>query len=177
MTTNAAADMDHIRRVLEERARLLARAPEPASTEPTQDLLVLAVGAERYGVELRWVQEIQPLTGLTAVPGTPAFWAGVVNLRGRLYPVLDLRRYLAPPDAADAGKGRMVLVAAAGLSVALAVDEVHEVRPVPLSAIRPGLAGGTTRSVIRGVTADLLSVLDLEALLADEQLIVQDQTA
>src|SRR5213596_3225996 len=98
MSTHPTAGADHIRRVLEERARLLARAPEPASTEPTQDLLVLAVGAERYGIELRWVQEIQPLSGLTAVPGTPAFWAGVVSLRGRLHPVLDLRRYLALPD-------------------------------------------------------------------------------
>ena len=168
-----------MQRILEARARELAREPEADERGDTLELVVLALGAERYGVASELVQAIHPLAGLTPVPGLPAFWAGLVNLRGRLYPVLNLRRYLGLPGEAPAN-GKLALVAAAGLSVALWVDEVPEVRQVPLAQIGPHLseapeeqAGASGR---HGLTPDFLAVLDLEALLADAHLVVQAET-
>ncbi len=85
---------DQVRQVLEERARALARPPEDQADGDALELVVLAVGAERYGVDVRQVREVRPLAGLAPVPGTPACWVGLVNLRGSLCPVLSLRRYL-----------------------------------------------------------------------------------
>jgi purine-binding chemotaxis protein CheW len=169
-------DPSAIQSILLARARELARPPEAKARGDTAELVVLALGAERYGVSSQHVQAIHALAGLTPVPGLPPFWAGLVNLRGRLYPVLNLRRYLGLPGEAPAG-GKLVLAAAAGLSVALWVDEVPEVRQVPLADIGPHLsealdsqAGAAGR---HGLTPDLLAVLDLEALLADARLVVQ----
>jgi purine-binding chemotaxis protein CheW len=170
-----SAGLDTVMAILEERARALARPAEASEPVEALSLVVLAVGGERYGVEIRHVREVHSVSPPTPVPGTPPFWIGLVNARGGLYPLLDLRRYLGLPERE--GPGRMVLVAGAGLVVGLMVDDVPEVRDVPLSDIRPplGAVPGPMQRVVRGVTPDLLSVIDLEALLADPQLVMDDE--
>jgi len=173
MTDDAPAlDAAEIQRILEERARALARSADDEAAVKTSALVVLAVGAERLGVNLHQIQEVQPLKGLTPVPGVPAHWAGVVNLRGRLYPVLDLRRYLKLPAATPVEGGQIVVVSAAKLEVALWAGDVLGVRHVAQDAIQPATLEkqGGGRNVISGMTADLLSVLDLDVLLADPAL-------
>src|SRR5262245_35228075 len=101
-----------IQRILEERARALARSPETEPAGERIDLVVLTLGAERYGVDVHHVQEIRPLGALTPVPGAPPIWAGVVNLHGQLYPILNLRRYLAQEGDSVTEGGNVILVAA-----------------------------------------------------------------
>lgn len=170
-----------------ERARRLAQPPETPVTGETVDLVVLVLGAERYGVPVRSVLEVLPFDGVTPLPGVPGFWAGLVNLRGHLYPLLDLRTFLdlparAPAPKENGGAGaqaaqKVVLVAAHGLDVCagLLVDDVPEVRQVLRREIGASLveAAGPARSLTQGVTPDLLAVLDIEALLADARLTVQ----
>jgi purine-binding chemotaxis protein CheW len=173
----AAADITPI---LEERARALSRSSEDdVASGETIGMVVLAVGDERYGVEVQDVQEIEPLDKLTPIPGTPAFWTGVVNLRGSMYPVLDIERYLGLPASGGAENPKVALVSRGGLSVGLLVDEVAEIRQVRSSEIGPPVADGSSAKaeVVRGVTPDMLSVLDLEALLADPALVVEDGAA
>jgi chemotaxis signal transduction protein len=165
--------------ILEERAAALARSSDEDETGgETIGMVVLAVGNERYAVEVQDVQEIEPLDKLTPIPGTPAFWAGVVNLRGSMYPVLDIERYLGLPASDAVENPKVALVSRAGLSVGLLVDEVAEIRKVRSSEIGPPVADGSSKAeVVRGVTPDMLSVLDLEALLADPALVVEDGAA
>ena len=174
----AAPAVDDITPVLEERAAALARSSDDDETSgETISIVVLVVGDERYGVDVQDVQEIEPLDKLTPIPGTPAFWAGVVNLRGSMYPVLDIERYLSLPATA-AENPKVALVSRGGLSVGLLVDEVAEIRKVRSSEIGPPVADGSSKAeVVRGVTPDMLSVLDLEALLADPALVVEDNAA
>jgi purine-binding chemotaxis protein CheW len=174
-TPDAAA-----RDVLEERARELARPLEEEEQGESSSLLVLGVGAERYGIDITTVQETRPLEQIAPLPNTPPFWRGLVNVRGRLCPVLDLGRYLQVPDAGPAGPAEhdvrmLVVVVAAGLTVALVVDSVGEIRRVPDGSVKPSPAeapGAAGRAVV-GVTPDLVSVLDVEELLGDQSLIVQ----
>jgi len=170
-------DAAGIQRILEERARRLARAPADNAPAKTIPLVELVLGEEHFGVNLHQVEEIQPLKGLTPVPGVAVYWAGVVNLRGRLYPVLDLRHYLRLPASGPPEGGQIVLVSAAGLCVALWASEVVAVRQVPQDDIQPSMleARGISRDIVAGVSADLLSVLDLEALLSDPKLAVREE--
>src|ERR1700730_12973631 len=111
------ADLAATQQILAKRAQALAQpllADEPADTV---EMVVMVVGQERYGVDTRHVREILGLAHLAPVPGTPSFWRGIVNVRGNLYPVLDLRRYLSlPEDNAAEGPGVVVLAAGAGLA-------------------------------------------------------------
>jgi purine-binding chemotaxis protein CheW len=174
-----AQDTEDITRVLEERARALARSSEADETSgETIGMVVLAVGDERYGVEVQDVQEIEPLEKITPIPGTPAFWSGVVNLRGSMYPVLDIERYLGLPSSDEVENPKVALVSRNGLSVGLLVDEVPEIRQVSVAEIGPPVADGSSRAeVVRGVTPDMLSVLDLEALLSDPALVIEDDAS
>jgi purine-binding chemotaxis protein CheW len=174
-----ANDSDDITRVLEERARALARSSDEDETSgETIGMVVLAVGDERYGVEVQDVQEIEPLDKITPIPGTPAFWTGVVNLRGSMYPVLDIERYLGLPASEEVENPKVALVSGNGISVGLLVDEVPEIRPVKVSEIGPPVADGSSKAeVVRGVTPDMLSILDLEALLSDPALVIEDDAS
>src|ERR1700712_5225839 len=86
-------------RILRERARLLARVPE---SEPVAgavlELLEFSLAQERYAVENRFVREVCPLKELTPLPCTPPFLLGVVNVRGRILPVLDLKKFFDLPE-------------------------------------------------------------------------------
>jgi purine-binding chemotaxis protein CheW len=181
-----------VQRILEERARALARPSRSDDAPDTAELVVMDVGSERYGVDAERVLEVRHLAKLAPVPGTPQFWAGVVSIRGTLYPVLDLRRYLSLPgdDPAEAPK-KVVLVSGAafpsalrsapgamskGSPIGLMVDEATGVRRVPAAAIDPPMAGAseTLRDAVRGVTADVLTILDVDAVLSDPRLVVKE---
>lgn len=166
--------------ILEARARALARSSREDDLGPSLDLILVVIGEERYGLEIARVDEIQPLRGLAPIPGTPAFWSGIINLRGRLIPVLDLAVLLGLPSTfkgEDSAIGRLVVVASSpNFTAALRVDEVAEVRRVPLSSILPASAGTSSavRDLVKGVTSDLITVLDLDAVLADPRLTHHD---
>jgi purine-binding chemotaxis protein CheW len=165
------------REILEERARELARPLDEEDRGESTSLLILGVGAERYGIDITTVQETRSLAQIAPLPNTPPFWRGLVNVRGRLCPVLDLGRYLQVPDA-GLGEGdlrMLVVVFGAGLTVALVVDSVGEIRRIPTGSVKasPAESPGAGSRAILGVTPDLVSVLDVDELLGDQSLIVQ----
>lgn len=172
---------DATRLILEERARELARPIEEEERGEITSLLILGVHDELYGIDIRVASETRPLADMAPLPNVPPFWKGLVNVRGRLCPVLDLGRYLQVPEtdgsheAGEPGHGMLVVIGDAVVTVALLVDSVGEIRRVPDGAIKPspteGL-GGASRAIL-GVTHDLVSVLDTDALLGDRGLIVQ----
>lgn len=166
---------ERTRMILEERARNLARPLEKEDDGDSVSLVVVSVGTERYGLDITRLQETKPLSGLTHLPNVPPFWKGLVNLRGHLVPVLDLRRYLQLPGAGSDENETVVVAAAGDLVVGLLVDSITDVRRLPLAQIKPPPAetAGTRNQAVRGVTPDLISVLDLDALLADPNLTVQ----
>jgi purine-binding chemotaxis protein CheW len=152
------------------------------------EVVIVALEAERYGLEIACVTEIQPLSTLAFVPGLPSIWIGLVNVRSQLVPLLDLRAFLGltpfplrgirnTADASQGPNGQIVFVSAKGISVGLLVDNVIEVQLLPRSAIGPSLGNvaSSDRQITQGLTPDLLTVLDLEALLSDPRLVVQDE--
>ncbi len=140
-------------------------------------LVVLKIGEEQYGIPIQHVDEIQPFIRFTPLPGSPSFWTGIVNLRGSLYALLDLADYLEIPPNRTIEERKIAFVQAGDFVLGLLVDDVLEVRHILETDLGSSLihSGRIHREAIRGLTADLLSVLDLEVLLSDPRLIVQDQ--
>ena len=169
-------DPETARRVLAERAEALARPPRAEDRSEMIGTVGLAIGQERYAVELHTVVGIETAVRLTPLPGTPKIWAGLANVHGALQPVLDLREYLGvsatEPEAAEAAT--VVLVAAGGLRVGLLCDDASDVRWIRRSDIvaPPPSRARRGRPVLRGLTSDLVGLLNLEVLLSDPALIV-----
>jgi purine-binding chemotaxis protein CheW len=167
-----------IDQVLRARALTLARAPADASSgRDTLELLEFKLANERYAVETRYVSEVYPLRDLTPLPGTPPFVRGVVNLRGRILPVFDLKKFFELPEQGLTDLHRIIVVRGHDLELGLLADVVVSVRTLAADALSPPLP---TQSAIgaeylKGISEERLVVLDLERILADPKIVVNDE--
>jgi purine-binding chemotaxis protein CheW len=144
-----------------------------AAVEATEHLASFFLAREEYGVDVRQVQEIRRVAEITSVPRAPEFVRGVINLRGRILPVLDLRRRLGLGEVALERATRIVVVRVKERLLGLLVDGASQVLKVPVSQIEaaPEEVVQKGGDYIRGVAklADRLIILvDLERLLAHE---------
>jgi purine-binding chemotaxis protein CheW len=137
------------------------------------------VGTEMYALDIMRIKEIIRPQKLTAVPKAPVFIEGVINLRGAVLPVVDLRRRFEQPVVHDR-KTRVIIAAVQGSIIGLMVDEVAEVSRYTRQDIQPPpqfLSGGGGEFFL-GVCRrgdDLVMVLDLEMLLSSSERIALEQ--
>ena len=172
-----AADKD-TQRILRERADSLARPPRSGPAPGTMlELLEFKLARERYAVETRHVQEVQPLRDLTPLPGTPSFLLGIVNVRSRVLPVLDLKKFFGLPEQGLTDLHRIILVKGNELELGLLADVVTIVRQVPAASLQPSLPTltGIRADYLKGITDERLIVLDLDRVLADPKIIVHQE--
>jgi purine-binding chemotaxis protein CheW len=171
-----SADAD-IARTLRERAARLAR-PEVAAAPPADamELLEFHLAGERYAVETRFVSEVHPLRDLTPLPGTPPFIRGIVNLRGRILPVYDLKKFFALPEQGLTDLHRIVVVDGGEFEIGLLADTVTGVRTLPRAALSPPppTLSAIAAEYLEGVSEDRLVVLDLASLMSDPGIVVND---
>jgi purine-binding chemotaxis protein CheW len=170
---------DEVSLILQQRALDLARAPAPAEEGTRIRIVIFAIGDERYAIPAEFVEAINLLEELTPVPCTPNFVAGIVNIRGRILSVLDIHRLLGLEKVQIDDDTQIIAVSAAGLEVGLLVNQVHAVRHLLLEELEPALPTTTpiAAEYTRGVTPDMTVLLDLEALLEDERIIVREEVA
>jgi purine-binding chemotaxis protein CheW len=108
---------------------------ERKAVEATEHLATFFLGREEYGVDVRLVQEIIRVSEITQVPRAPEFIKGVINLRGRIIPVVDLKRKLGLGDVEIARQSRIVVVKIKERLIGLLVDGASQVLKVPVSTI------------------------------------------
>jgi purine-binding chemotaxis protein CheW len=150
---------DQERELLEQRARALAEPPDEGTHGESRDVVRFTLCGQRFAVDAAHVLEAAALGDPTPVPGTPAFLLGVVNHRGRVLPVMDLRRQLVPGGDATGALTNTVAVSVDGMTFAIAAESVEETARVPVEALDRAL----------------VTVLDLEALAADPRLRIDDE--
>ena len=164
--------------VLRARARALARRPDAhPGEEASLDVLEFRLGAERYAVETRHVTEVLALGMLTPLPCTPPFVAGIVNVRGRIMMVLNLKKFFGLPDCGLTDLHRIMRLQADGMEMGLLADASTGMRRIALDQLHapPATLSGIRADYLRGVTSDLLIVLDMARILADPGFIVHDE--
>lgn len=139
-----------------------------------EQIVGLELAGEHYGVEIGRVQEIIRMQSITAVPNGPAFIEGLTNLRGRVIPVMDLRKRFGLNASPTDGHHRIVVAEMGPHTVGLMVDSVSEVMRVPADAIEPPSTVVMTveSSYLRGVAKlgeRLILLLDLGRILTDHE--------
>ena len=143
------------------------------STETVQ-IVSFALGKEEYGVDIAQVQEINRMVAITHVPRAPHFMEGVINLRGQLIPIIDLRTRFGMPRAEQTKNTRIVVTEIGGKRVGMVVDSVSEVLRVPSEQIEdaPDMITGVDTEYIRGVGKlgdRLIILLDLGRVISGEE--------
>ncbi len=162
--------------ILRARARLLARPSESAPSADTRlDLLEFRLASERYAIETRFVREVHPLKELTPLPCTPAFVMGIVNLRGRILPVLDIKRFFGLPEQGLADLHCILFVHGNDLEFGLLADAVVGTLILPMDKLQtPPPLAGMRADYLRGVTTEGLAILNLDRILTDPRIIVNE---
>lgn len=178
LPASAPAALSVAAQILRDRAQVLARPPEQAAAADTQlDLLEFRLAQERYAVETRYVREVYPLKDLTPLPCTPPFVLGVVNVRGHILPVLDLKKFFDLPENGLTDLHCIILVRERDLEFGLLADVIVGVRSIPVESLQPSLPTltGIRSDYLKGVTDECLVVLDLARLLADPKILVHEE--
>jgi purine-binding chemotaxis protein CheW len=146
----------------------------PAAGGEERQLVVFQLGAELYGVDIARVHEIIRLQTITRVPRAPSFVEGVINLRGKVIPVVDLRRRFGLPLADHTRATRTVVVEIGDQVVGIIVDSVSEVLRVSTATIEPPspVVAGIDSEYLQGIAKlpeRLVILLDLDRVLAREE--------
>jgi purine-binding chemotaxis protein CheW len=162
--------------VLHARAQALARRAEPAESGQTLEVLEFRLASERYAMETRYVRAVHPLRNLAPLPCTPAFVTGVVNLRGHIVPVLDLKKFFGLAEQGLTDLHRVIVVGDGDFEFGLLADIDVGMRTIPANRIQPAppTLDGVGADYLKGVMPDGLVLLDMATILADPRILVDE---
>ena len=164
--------------ILRSRAKELSRERETTEAGTgSLEVLEFLLTNETYAIETLFVREVYPMTELTPLPCTPAFVFGLINIRGQILTVIDIKRFLDLPERGITNLNKVVVVRKEGVELGILADEITGIRTVPVDEIQPPLSTitGIHAEYFKGITGERLIVLDMERFLADRRLIVQEE--
>jgi len=164
--------------ILQARAQLLAREPEAGETaEGYCDVLEFRLAYETYGIETSFVRETCPLTDLTPLPGTPPFVLGLINVRGQVMSVIDMKKFFDLPEKGLTELNKVIILQDGEMEFGLLADEIVGVRPIPRDEIQPPLPTltGVREEYLKGVSRKRTVILDGRKLLHNNAIVVNDE--
>ncbi|HEY1922077.1 MAG TPA: chemotaxis protein CheW [Tepidisphaeraceae bacterium] len=167
------------REILKTRARALARLLKRDDDGQGEILKVIEfrLAHERYAVEQKYVREVYPLRELTPLPCTPGFMLGMINVRGQILPVIDVKRFFDLPQAGITDLHTVIIVHIEEMELGILADAVAGVRLVPLSLCQSSLPTltGIRGKYLKGVTDQHVVILDVPSILNDPKTVVNEE--
>jgi purine-binding chemotaxis protein CheW len=167
------------RRILRERARQLAQKRDAESEEHAVCLSAIGfkLGDETYAVDVGFVREVCPLRDLSPVPCTPPFVLGIINVRGQVVSVTDMKVLFGLSGSPIGDQSRVLILSDRVMEMGILVDDVFGEQRIPVDKIQSRMPAPKSikPEYVRGITQDRLVVLDAAAILCDEFLVVHEE--
>ncbi|MEO5970034.1 MAG: chemotaxis protein CheW [Bdellovibrionia bacterium] len=168
----------NIKTILKERARKLA---EPLKDDSLQinhvEVLEFLLATENYGIESSFVREVYPLKDFTVLSTAPAFVFGIINVRGEILSIIDIRKFFDLPVVDLSDLNRVIIVHNQEMNFGILAERVVGLRTIDKVDILPPLPTlqGIRREYLKGITKEQLVILDGFKLLSDKNIIVGEQ--
>lgn len=145
-----------------------------AGSNAILQLVTFTLGNEEYAVDILKVQEINRMKEITRVPNSPPYVEGVINLRGKVIPVVNLRKKFGLAEKDNDEQSRIMIMDIQGITMGLVVDSVSEVLRVPSSIVEPTppMASNISTEFIKGIAKledRLIILLDMDRLLGKSE--------
>lgn len=135
------------------------------------------LAGERYAIEARFVVETMPLRELTSFPGLPSFILGIVNVRGRILTVMDIKKFFDLPESGLTDLHKLIIVRYRELEVGIVADVLLGIQALAQERMQPSLPTltGIREKYLAGVTDEGTIVLRVEKILSDDRILVNDE--
>ncbi|OGU40344.1 MAG: hypothetical protein A2X61_11045 [Ignavibacteria bacterium GWB2_35_12] len=171
------ADSTTVKSVLKQRAALLAKEPRVVMDIEQLDIIEFQLSNEVYAFELCYVKEVYPLKEFTPVPCTPALIVGIVNVRGRVVSVVDIRRFFSLPDKGISDFNKIIIIENSDMQFGVLADSIVDVCPVRVDELQTELpqAKGISSDFLKGVTKDGVIILNTEKILTDKRFVIKEE--
>ena len=176
MNSSAKATAIDKRNILKARAMALAKKPENKEANEYIEVVEFLLASERYGIQSAYVIEVYPLKDLTPVPCTPKFVAGIINVRGRIISVIDIKKFFDLHEKGISDLNKVIIIHNSMMEFGILADAVLGAGQIPLRDIQPSLPTltGIRAEYLKGVTKEMLVVLDAEKILSDKKIVVHE---
>lgn len=175
IAATVAPSASEVDRILSERARKYALPPSAKDEGHRLDIVGFSIGDDRYAVPLALGSAAAPLGSVTFVPGLPPFYLGLLNYRGGVFPVIDIRPLIGRPRDRAVPLAQAVLIRAGQSALALAATELTGIDSLPEREIALSDDEAATRRAIHGIGPGGMMILDAARLLQDIRLLVNEQ--
>jgi len=141
------------------------------------EIVVFRLAAELYGIESKFIREVYPLKDYTVLPGAPTFVLGIMNMRGQIIPVVDLKKFFHLPEKGLGELNKIILLQNETMEFGVLADAVEGTTSVTLEDIlsAPPSVNGIGEKYLKGITKDHMILLDAESILNDEKIIVNEE--
>lgn len=166
------------KKILRARARDLSREmTEGEAGEDYLEVVEFLLAYERYGVESSFVRQVYPLKELTPLPGTPPFVLGIINVRGQILSVIDIKKFFDLPEKGLTDLNKVIILRSDGMEFGILADVILGVRNVAVKELQPSLPTltGIREEYLKGVTKERLVILDAKKLLSAKNIIVHEE--
>ena len=166
------------RTILRARAKSLAQEPErKGEAEKYLEVLAFLLAHETYAIETVFIREVYPLTELTPLPCTPDYIFGIINIRGQILTIIDMKKFFDLPEKGITNLNRVIVVRNEDMELGILADEIIGIKSIFGDDIKPPPATitGIGAEYLKGVTEDRLIVLDADKVLSDKRLVVHEE--
>lgn len=178
-------DASEKKKVLKARAELLAKQPEDTTTGERLEVVEFMLAQERYGIESSYVREVYPLKEYTPLPCTPRFVLGLINVRGQIISVIDIKKFFDMPEKGFSDLNKVIILSSdkhshskvEGMEFGILADSILGVENIAVSGLQPSLPtlSGIREKFFRGIASERMVVLDAGKLLADKNITVHEE--
>jgi purine-binding chemotaxis protein CheW len=164
-------------KILKARADVLAREPQHEEDAQLLEVVEFTLAKEHYGIESHYVRELYALKDYTPLPCTPSFVLGLINVRGRIISVIDIRKFFDMPENGIGESSSVLIITEGEMEFAILADSIQGVRKIAVEGIQGSLPTltGIRGEFLRGVTGGQLAVLDARKLFGSGNIIVDEQ--
>lgn len=163
--------------ILKKRAEMLAREKEKKVDADSFEVVEFLLAKEHYGIESHFIREVYPLKDFTPLPGVPRFVVGLINVRGRILSVVDIKKFFDMPDIGISDLNKVIIINNDTMEFGILADAILGVRNIAVNELGPPLPTltGIREEFLKGVTTERMVILDAARILTDNNIVVHEE--
>ncbi|STX38533.1 chemotaxis protein CheW [Legionella feeleii] len=168
---------DETQQILKHRAQRLAKKPQVLEqATDTISVMEFELGEETYAIELSYIDEVCPAKQITPLPGIPAYMLGIMNVRGKIMSVLDIKTFFEIPKKELTNLSQVIILHSDLMEFGIIADRSIGPRIITVNSIQSPLStfSGVRKEYLKGLTEKQVVILDANKILNDPTIIVNE---